>query len=466
MSLAAAIYCRISQDLEGRGLGVERQRRDCEALAQKRGWNIVGLFVDNDMSAYSSKPRPQYRSLLAAIESRSVEAVLCWHPDRLHRSPRDLEDFIDLIEMTGAAVATCTAGDIDLSSPDGRLMARIVGSVARKESEDKSRRLRRKHLELAELGKLSGGGRRPFGYEADRLTLRTDEALEIARAAQRILEGESVRAVVQDWTARNILTVTGAGWSSTTVKRLLASGRIAGQREHHGRLTGSAVWPAIITPDQSIQLKAILTNPARNRGAGVVARRYLLSGLVHCGRCGARMTTRPTARGRRRYYCAVDRGGCGRCGIDADGLEALLSEAVLQRLSSPSFEALIRNKRAVASDVASSAQSNARQLELRLDELADVWAAGEISRTEWLRARESVHAKLERVKAELSTVPALTTLNGLSDQSKSVREAWAGLSMERQRLVLREVLSTITVAAAAPGLNRFEPERIDIVWRA
>jgi hypothetical protein len=41
--------------------------------------------------------------------------VVTWHPDRLHRAPRELEDFVDLVEATGATVATVTAGDTDLS---------------------------------------------------------------------------------------------------------------------------------------------------------------------------------------------------------------------------------------------------------------------------------------------------------------------------------------------------------------
>jgi site-specific DNA recombinase len=57
----AAIYCRISQDRAGAGLGVERQREDCAALADRLGWNVVETFTDNDLSAYSGKPRAGYR---------------------------------------------------------------------------------------------------------------------------------------------------------------------------------------------------------------------------------------------------------------------------------------------------------------------------------------------------------------------------------------------------------------------
>ncbi len=110
-----------------------------------------------------------------AIASGAVLSggVIAWHPDRLHRSPRELEDFIDLMERTGCTVVTVTAGEYDLATPEGRLTARIVGSVARKESEDKSRRIRRKHLELAEAGRHVGG--RAFGYEPGGVDVRPSE---------------------------------------------------------------------------------------------------------------------------------------------------------------------------------------------------------------------------------------------------------------------------------------------------
>lgn len=64
--------------------------------------------------------------------------------------------FIDLVERSGVRLAVVTGGEYDLTTPDG-LSARIVGAVARKESEDRSGRVRRKHLELA------GKARKPAG---------------------------------------------------------------------------------------------------------------------------------------------------------------------------------------------------------------------------------------------------------------------------------------------------------------
>ncbi|MGH3495226.1 MAG: recombinase family protein, partial [Sciscionella sp.] len=108
--MRVAVYCRISDDRRGLGRGVQRQLEDCAALATQRGWDVVGTYTDNDISAYSGKPRPKYRELLAAIGDQLVDVVVAWHPDRLHRSPVELEEFISLVERTGVTVETVRAG--------------------------------------------------------------------------------------------------------------------------------------------------------------------------------------------------------------------------------------------------------------------------------------------------------------------------------------------------------------------
>ena len=87
MPVRAAIYVRISKDRAGAGLGVARQEEDCRALCERRGWQVARVFVDNDVSAYSGKPRPAWRELLTDLAAGRADAVVCWHVDRLTRSP-------------------------------------------------------------------------------------------------------------------------------------------------------------------------------------------------------------------------------------------------------------------------------------------------------------------------------------------------------------------------------------------
>ncbi|MFP5368274.1 MAG: recombinase family protein, partial [Actinomycetes bacterium] len=58
--MKAAIYMRISLDSTGQGLGIERQREACLRHAEYKGWEVVGEYVDNYVSATKSKPRPEY----------------------------------------------------------------------------------------------------------------------------------------------------------------------------------------------------------------------------------------------------------------------------------------------------------------------------------------------------------------------------------------------------------------------
>ncbi|RLL62463.1 recombinase family protein, partial [Streptomyces sp. Z26] len=139
--LRALVYVRISQDRTGAHLGVDRQREDCQALAERNGWEIVDTYVDNDLSAYSGKPRKGYRQLLADLDAGRATVVIAWHTDRLHRSPTELEEYIDISDRRGVSTHTCQAGIIDLSTPSGRMTARILGAVARHESEHKAERV-------------------------------------------------------------------------------------------------------------------------------------------------------------------------------------------------------------------------------------------------------------------------------------------------------------------------------------
>ena len=334
-AVKAGVYTRISSDPSGQRAGVDRQRAECEAHCRTRGWEVVEVFCDNDASAYGRKPRRAYERMLAAVESGSIDAIVTWHNDRVHRSPRELEAFIDLVERRGVRLAVVTGGDYDLTTPDGRLSARIVGAVARKESEDRSRRVRRKHLELAELGRPAG----QLGWG-----VRSDDERELVReAARRVLDGDGLMTIARDWNTRD---VSGGPWTAPTLRRVLLSSRIAGLREHgvdpSGKTLGDmspAVWAAALDRQTWDQVRAVLLNPERNTNVRK-ATRYLLTGLIYCGGCGGALFSRPR-NNRRRYLCAGRRPG-HQLGIIADPVDELVKEFVLGLLTTPSVrEALL-----------------------------------------------------------------------------------------------------------------------------
>jgi DNA invertase Pin-like site-specific DNA recombinase len=459
------LYARISSDREGDGLGVARQLRDCERLAADKGWEVAGEYVDDDVSAYSGRGRPEYARLLDDLRDGIISGVVVYHLDRLHRQPKELEEFFDVCKTAGVYDLATVTGRINLADPDGQFQARILGAVAKKESDDKSRRIRRKHAELAERGKRSGGGSRAYGFERDGVTVRDSEAVIVRECARRFLSGESVRSICSDLNTRGVQTATGKQWSPQTLRRMLGSGRISGQREHRGEIITGAEWPAIIDPAETAQIRARLADPDRRTNKS--ARRYLLTGgLLRCGHCGEALVARPRSGGLRRYACATGPGfsGCGGTSINADPVEAFVVEMVLYRLDSPELTA-------AASSRGSEPDAERWQAEIdgarkQLEELAQAYGEQQITMAELIAARKPIEARLTAARKQLGKLSRTAALDGYLGNPDALRESWDTLDLSRQRAIVAALLDRVEVGPARRGYNRFDDSRLRPVWRA
>ena len=460
----AAIYARISSDRDGSQLGVGRQVEDCERLVARQGWQVEERYVDDDVSAYSGKPRPAYRRMLDDLRGGFLDAVVVWDLDRLHRQPRELEEFFDLCKAANVSKLASVSGDVDLSTHDGQFLARILGAVAAKESDDKSRRIRRKKEADAQAGKVAGGGSRPYGYEDDKLKVRESEAIVIRDCAARFLAGEALRSICTGLNERGVPTSTGGEWQAQTLRRVLLSARISGQREHKGEIVATAEWPAIISPAETTRIRAVLTDP--DRRTNKVARRYLLTGSLRCGLCGETLVARPKQGGVRAYQCVKGPGfsGCGRMSVKADPLEQLIVDAVLIRLDSPELAAAMSGEPGNLD--AERWQAEVDQSRQQLEELAAMYGRREIGLTEWQAARTPIERRVTDAKKRLGRLTRNTALAGQIGNSSELRERWASLPLSRQRAIVEAVIDRIVVAPGRRGYNRFDPNRITAIWRA
>ncbi len=463
-----AVYVRISQDRTGAGLGVARQEADCRALLDRRGWTHAETFIDNDVSAYTGKARPAWQRLVHGIDAGAFDALACWHVDRLTRSPRELEDVIELADRHRMELATVT-GDIDLSTPTGRMVARMLGAAARHEGEHKAERQRAERRASAEAGKVAGGGMRPYGYATDKVAVVDAEADVIRESARRVLAGESLAAVCRDLAGRDVRTPAGGHWQPRTLRRLLASARISGRREHTpsgsyvgtrplcGEIVAVAVWPGVIPVEQSDRLRALLCAPQRRTHTGT-GRKYLLSGLLRCGRCGAGMVGRPRS-GVPRYVCPNMPGGtsCGGTATNAARTDEHVRDLVLAALASPALaEHLTDEGNTDAADLAIA--------ERGLEELAEEWGSGALSRAEWKAARGPLAARVEELRRRLLTDRRTALLQDV-DLSGDLLVAWDGMTTAQRRELVATVVERIDVQPAS-RLRKWDPDRFAVTWRA
>jgi DNA invertase Pin-like site-specific DNA recombinase len=434
---------------------------DCARLAERKGWRVVERYVDDDVSAWSGKHRPEYARLLADLRAGVINGLLVYDLDRLHRRPSELESFIDLCEGLGLTNVASVSGDIDLTRAEGQFHARIVGAVAKKSSDDTSRRIRRKHLEIAAEGRPSGGGSRPYGYEADKVTLRPVEAAVVAECAKRLLAGEPVRSIAQDLNERGIPTSTGGQWSPSSLRRMLASARIAGQREHRGEIVASAEWPGIISPEDGARIRALLANPERRTNKA--ARRYLLGGLLVCSHCGERLVARPRTGGKRRYACAKGVGfsGCGKTYINADEVEQFVTEAVLHRVDSRDLQRAVERRQQRAPD-ARQWLEEVEAAQAQLDELADAYGQREITMSEWKAARKPIEQRATAARKQLAKVTHGGLLDSYIGHSDRLRADWDNLDLSQQHALVAAVIDSVHVGPARKGYNRFDESRLTL----
>ncbi len=308
------------------------------------------------------------------------------------------------------------------------------------------------------------GSNRAYGYEDDRITIKESEAAVIRMLTARFLAGETTRSLATWLDQEGIKTVRGNPWTTTTIRQILASPRIAGLRSHRGEVVAEGQWKGIISKsDHAKLLAAMATRKVSGRRA---PRRYLLSGLLRCGTCDHTLysSARPD---RRRYVCVSgpDHGGCGHLMVTAGPVEELITDAVLYRLDSPALADALAG-RAASDEVAAAIAEDLAADRAQFDELSGMYAAKEITAREWMSARKPIEVRITNAERHLARATRSDALAGLVGNGDQLRIQWAGLNLQRQHAIIRAVLDHAVVDPVGSGGRReFNPDRVRPVWR-
>ena len=123
--MKVAIYARVSTT---NGQDPTVQTRELKEYCERRGWEIVGEYVDRGVSG-SKDSRPELNRLMQAAKQREFDAVLVWKLDRFGRSLRHLVNALAELEALGVTFVSLK-DNLDLSTPAGRLMFQIIGAMA------------------------------------------------------------------------------------------------------------------------------------------------------------------------------------------------------------------------------------------------------------------------------------------------------------------------------------------------
>jgi site-specific DNA recombinase len=436
---------------------VSRQHDGIDELCKAKGWEIVQTFTDNDISATNGKTRPAFEALLAHPPKR----IVVWHIDRLLRLSKDLERVIDL----GVNVYAVKSGHIDLSNPAGRAVARTITAWSTYEGEQKATRMVAANRQRAQQGDMIFT-RRPYGFTRTGRKVRIvqPEAAEIRSAVKKLLRGATLQSIVDDLNARGLTTSIGGPWSVTSLRRVLGNPRNAGRVTYNGEDFGSNGL-AILDADTADRLAALLHDP-RRLSAPSNQVKYLLSGLVRCGRPGCNDSAMFS---KGAHLAETEKAGRPRTGAMAyrclnchgtrrqDRVDEVVMAAVVARLTRADAVGLLDRNVDVM-----ELREKVVELRERRDGLAVLLADGLLTRDAVRTQAGRLTNQIGDIERQMESAIGMSPLAKVVD-SGNVKAALAKLSL----LEVREVVKALMVVRVLPcGMGvRFTPEQVQIEWK-
>ncbi len=464
--MRAALYARYSTDLQ-RESSITDQLRVCERLAERHGFTVTARFSDQAMSGGTTQ-RPGYQQLLRAARLRGFDVIVAEDASRLWRNMA--EQATRMAELRDIGIHLVTH-DLDSRQESSAMLGAVLGAMGEGYRQEIARRTRRGLEGLARNRKSTGG--KAFGYvsattsSTDQREIDPVQAAVVMRIFQMYADGQSARSIADRLNADRVPS-PGASWQRSQRRRAgwLASA-IAGDPKrgigilcnemYVGRVTWNrsrwirsasdskrrrqvanpkAEW--IVHADERLRIvpdelwrrvKARQTLRQHQVGdrvsaglsaaaAGRTGRhgKFLFSGLLRCGECGASFVMADRAH----YACASrTNGGKSCCGNDArfrrDDIQVELLAGIRRELATPTVVVEIgrkvraRLRQLATPDKAPTARITA--LSAEIDRLCDGIAQVGVSigladrlratEAELAQLREAAIARPEMVAAEL-----------------------------------------------------------------
>ncbi|WP_223291308.1 recombinase family protein [Gordonia malaquae] len=375
----ALMVVRLSRETEAT-TSPERQLKDCEELCAERGYEVVGVAEDLNVSA-AVKPqeRPKLGAWLKTPERYDV--IVFYRMDRLVRRLADLADLISWGQENHVKLVSANEKFLDLDTPFGDIIALLVAKVAEMELEAIRARTGSASRHTLVSGRWRGGVP-PWGYlpEKDgkhwKLVQDPQQVAVIREIVDRVLAHEPLRAIAHDLTKRGVPTardrvseasgreMEGFEWHSSPLKRALTSPTLLGQivmREAVLDADGQALRDAKgnrvlgkeeVVVDEAgvpvVRAEPILSRDVFDRVGKELAGREnrkeptkrssgLLLRVIYCGACGRPAYRLKGGPGRKpRYRCgsAQDTRQCDNRTIPLEDADREVTEKVLDTLGS------------------------------------------------------------------------------------------------------------------------------------
>lgn len=159
-------YTRVSTLEQSReGVSLDNQEHKIRAYADLKDMDLVEMIVEEGKSGKTLN-RPGLQKLINFINTKQVDAVICYKLDRLTRKTRDLLYLIEDVFIKNSIQFISLNENIDTASATGKFFLTVMGAMAQMERDLIAERTVDALQELSRQGRRLGSPDKiPFGFK-------------------------------------------------------------------------------------------------------------------------------------------------------------------------------------------------------------------------------------------------------------------------------------------------------------
>lgn len=441
-----ALYVRVSTEAQAEeGYSVPAQTERLEAYCKMKGWDNYALYTDAGFSG-SNLNRPAVQRLIADVETGKISSVAVYKLDRLSRSQKDTLFLIEDVFLPQNVDFISLNENIDTSTPYGRAMIGILSAFAQLERENIYLRTRMGMLERVKQGFWMGGGGTPFGYDYDSakgILVPNEDAVVVRKIYELYIKGYSAQKIA------NMLNLK----YDKLVTQILTRRSNLGLISYKGQEYQGLHQPIVTEETFDLAMRKM-----RERGSSARATassRHLLTGLVYCGLCGARMRYIKWGKAGYKLRCysrdpsksymrKMDH--CDADAVWADQIEQVVLDDLFQ-LSADMGDNQ-ETEKGLFIDPLAELKSRITQTENKLKRLYNLYAESEdeVLRDAIEEAKKLLLSLRDSYADEESNQTASRQLDLIRCQVAGIAETWPLLSDQERQVLIRDCVEKIVIS--------------------